>query len=272
MKPAGPKPPVTRLVTAVLLILTGVLAIVGSFLTLDTITSSGNTVDSSNTGWNFTFLTGTNSTASVIQWLGVSLAIGGALAIVAGTMMLVGGNRPLPLAQPLAIAGAGLTFGGTLSALSTVLTDINITGKQDTGSGTVADHPGIATYLLIASALGAVVVLVMLVRPATRGNTTQFGSAPTGYAPPVTFGGYGTVPGHNVAPPPGYGQQPMPQQHLYQQPMAQQPPTPPTGYGQPPTYGPVYQQPSDAYPQQPSGEQPTPAEGQTTHLQPPGQQ
>ncbi|HEY0808361.1 MAG TPA: hypothetical protein VGD84_25055, partial [Pseudonocardiaceae bacterium] len=134
----------TQLVTGGLLALTGVLAIVSSFLTLDSITTSGSRVDSSNTGWTFTFLTGLNSTSSATQWLGLSLVIGGALAIVAGAMLFLGGSRPLPLAQPLAIAGAGLAFGATLTALSTVLTDISLTSKQNSGSGSVADHPGIA--------------------------------------------------------------------------------------------------------------------------------
>ncbi len=276
-KPAGAGAPVAQLVTGGLLALSGVLAIVGSFLTLDTIATSRNTVASSNTGWTFTFLTSSNSTGSATQWLGLSLVIGGALAIVAGAMLLLGGNRPLPLARPLAIAGAGLAFGATLTALSTVLTDISITSKQDSGSGTVADHPGIAFYLLIVSMLCAVAVLVVLVRAATRANTPAgFGGASSGYAPQVTPLGYGTSTGYNVAPPPGFGQQPVPQQHLSQQPVAQQPFAPPTSHGQPPTYGPAHQQPPGAYPQQPpaqpSGEQPASSEGQTTHIQPPGQQ
>lgn len=256
--PSGPKPPVTRLVTGGLLALTGALAIVGSFLTLDTITTSSTTVASSNTGWTFTFLTGANSTDSVTQWLGLSLAIGGALAIVAGVMLFLGGDRPLPLAAPLSIAGAGLTFGATLTALSTVLTDIGLTSKQNSaGGGRVADHPGIAFYLLIVSALGAVIVLVMAVRAATRtsapaGASAPFGGPSTGYAPQVPPVGYGTSPGYNV-------------------------PTPPSGYPQqqpPPTaYGPVYQQPPGAYPppaQQPSDD--ASSWGQTQHIQPPGQQ
>jgi hypothetical protein len=259
----GPKPPVTQLVTAGLLALSGVLAIVGSFLTLDTIVTSGSTAASSNTGWTFTFLTGTNSTGSATQWLGLSLVIGGALAIVAAVMLSLGGNRPLPLAQPLAIAGAGLAFGATLTVLSTVLTDISITSKQGSGTDTVTDHPGIAFSLLIVSALCAVAVLVVMVRAATRANTPAGTSAPvagppTGYAPQVPSYGYGTPPAYNAAPPPGYGQQPM---------------TPPTGYGQPSSYGPTYQQPQGAYPQQqPLDEQPPSPDGQTTHIQPPGQQ
>jgi hypothetical protein len=276
---AGPEPSVTRLVTAGLLALTGVLAIVGSFLTLDTIITTGRgTVDSSNTGWTFTFLTGPTSTGSALQWLGLSLVIGGALAIVAGAMLFLGGNRPLPVAQPLAIAAAGLAFGATLTSMSTVLTDISLTSKQN---GTVVDHPGIAFYLLIVGALCAVAVLVMLVRAAvTRANivagtSAPLGGASTGYAPQVASFGYGNSPGYNVTPP-GYGQPPMTQQHLPQQPVAQLPSAPP--YGQPPTYGQVYQQPPGAYPQQqplaqqPSGEQPAFPEGQTTHIQPPGQQ
>jgi hypothetical protein len=280
---AGPKPPVTQFVTAGLLALTGVLAIVGSFLTLDTIVTSDSTVASSNTGWTFTFLTSSNSTGSATQWLGLSLVIGGALAIVAGAMLFLDGNRPLPLAQPLAIAGAGLAFGATLTAFSTVLTDISITSKQDSRSGTVADHPGIAFYLLIVSALCAVAVLVVTVRAATRAKTpastsTPFGDASTGYAPQVSSFGYGTSPGYNVAPPSGFGQQSVTQQHPSQQPVTQQPSAPPTSYGQPPTYGPIYQQPQGTYPQQqplaqqPSGEQPASPGGQTTHIPPPGQQ
>jgi len=258
---------VTRLVSAGLLVLTGVLAIVGSFLTLDTIATSGSTVASSNTGWSFTFLTGSNSTASVLQWLGVPLAIGGALAIVAGVMLLVGGGRPLPLAGPLGIAGAGLTVGATLAALSTVLTDIGITDKQNSINGTVNDRPGIAFYLLIGSAVCALVVLVMMVSAATRatilaGTTAPLGGPATGYAPPVSPMGYGNPPGYPVAPPPGYGQQ--------------QQPAPPVGYGQPQTYGPVYQQQSGAYPQQqPPVQQPSdepPSSGQTTPIRPPDQQ
>lgn len=262
-----------QLVAGALLVLAGVLAIVGSFLTLDTITTSGSTVDSSNTGWSFTFLTGANSTSSVTQWLGLSLAIGGALAIVGGGLLLLGGNRPL--ARPLAIAGAGLAFGATLTSLSTVLTDISLTSKQAGGSGNVADHPGIAFYLLIASALGAVIVLVMLVRAATvaavtTGTSPLFAAPSTAYASQVSPMGYGTSSGYQVAPPSGFAQQPMPQQ---------QPPTPPTGYGQPPTYGQVYPQQPAAYPQQqpppvqqPWDEQPGSSAGQTTHIQPPGQQ
>jgi hypothetical protein len=198
-------------------------------------------------------------------------------------MLFLGGNRPRPLAAPLSIAGAGLAFGAALTALSTVLTDISITSKQDSGSGAVADHPGIAFYLLIVSALCAVAVLVVTVRAATRAKTpastsTPFGDASTGYPPQAPSFGYGTPPGYNVAPPSGFGQQSMTQQHPFQQPMAQQPSAPPTSYGQPPTYGPFYQQPQGTYPQQqppaqqPSGEQPASPEGQTTHIQPPGQQ
>lgn len=250
--PAGPKPPVTRSVSAGLLVLTGVSAIVGSFLTLDTIATSGSTVASSNTGWTFTFLTGSNSTESVVQWLGVPLVIGGGVAIVAGVMLLLGGSRPLPLAGPMGIAGAGLTVGATLAALSTVLTDIGITNKQNTGTDRVSDHPGIAFYLLIVSAVCAVVVLVMMVRAVTRGATpagtsTPFRGPAAGYPPP----GYGIPPGYTVAPPPGFGHQSVPRQQ-------------PISYGQPPTYGPVYRQPSDE--QQPS------SEGRTTPIPPPSQQ
>jgi hypothetical protein len=168
-----------------MLLIGAVLAVAGSFPTLtkavDT-TSGGSAADSFNNidkAWNFSTQS-SDFSQSELQFLGLPLALGAAIAITIGILLLTGfGARRIP-ARALGLAGAGILLGATLTVAMVAVDD----GQFDTSTRHTSFGPGFWLVVLSAvAALGA----------AIPGILARFGAGAAAGASqaPVTAAGYG---------------------------------------------------------------------------------
>ncbi|MGW1667332.1 hypothetical protein [Streptomyces sp. NPDC002324] len=168
--PAPPGTPAgtTARAAGALLILGALLAIGGSFATLDKSLQylgdggKGEPVfESVATAWSYSSSGATDGPTSVTQFSGVPLLLGGLLAITAAVLLLSGRSRSFPLGPALGIAGAVLLFGTSL----TVLTDAVNDTQWDGDGRTTTFGPGfyLLTFALLL-ALGAAVTSVLTLR------------------------------------------------------------------------------------------------------------
>ncbi|WP_086749133.1 hypothetical protein, partial [Streptomyces scabiei] len=207
-----------------LLILGALLAIGGSFATLDKSVQylgdeeKGEPVyENVAKAWSYSSWEVGGETTEVTQFSGVPLLLGGLLAIAAAVLLLTGRSRRLPLGPALGVAGAVLLLGTTL----TVLTDAFNDTQWDGDGRTTTFGPGF--YLLtIASllALGATVTTVLVGRrpagafPAPSGF--QAAQPPQVPQPPQPAQPWPAAPGapaaqpYPSAPPPAPHQPPQP--------------------------------------------------------------
>ncbi|MDX3522619.1 hypothetical protein [Streptomyces scabiei] len=168
--PAPPGSPAgtTDRTAGALLILGALLAIGGSFATLDTSVQylgdekEGRPVyESVAKAWSYSTSGVTDAPTSVTQLSGVPLLLGGLLAVAAAVLLLSGRGRRFPPAPALGIAGGALLFGTTL----TVLTDAFNDTQWDEDGRTTTFGPGF--YLLTVAlllALGGAVASVLALR------------------------------------------------------------------------------------------------------------
>jgi hypothetical protein len=202
--PAPPGDPATvaARVAGALLIPGALLAIGGSFATLDKSVQylgdgkEGEPVyESVAKAWSYSSSGATEGATSITQFSGVPLLLGGLLAIAAAVLLLAGRSRRFPLGPALGIVSAALLLGTTL----TVLTDA-VNDTQWDGDGRTTTF-GAGFYLLAVSlllALGATVTSVL----ALRGPAGTFpGSAPPAFQVPQPPQPWQVAPGAPVAQP-----------------------------------------------------------------------
>jgi hypothetical protein len=170
--PAHPPadPAVLERLSGAVLILGALLAIGGSFATLD---KSVEAIPGSKSGvvyttvakaWSYTSTNVGQPSHTVTQLYGIPLLIGGLLAIATAVLLLAGVSRRLPPTRILGVAGAVLLFGTTLTVATTALNDT----QWDTDSRSTTLGPGF--YLITLAcllALGATALtLLSTQRPA----------------------------------------------------------------------------------------------------------
>jgi len=170
--------------TGVMLLIGAVLAVAGSFPTLtkavDTTSggSASDTFDNIDKAWTFSTQS-PDFNQSELQFLGLPLALGAAIAITIGILLLAGfGARRVP-ARALGLAGAGILFGATLTVAMVAVDD----GQFDTSTRHTSFGPGFWLVVLSAvAALGA----------AIPGILARFGAGATTSASqgPATAGAY----------------------------------------------------------------------------------
>ncbi|MFE7766109.1 hypothetical protein [Streptomyces sp. NPDC057438] len=151
-----------------LLILGALLAVGGSFATLDKSVQylgdekKGQPVyESVAKAWSYSNSGVTDAPASVTQFSGVPLLLGGLLAVVAGVLLLTGRGRRFPPAPALGIAGGVLLFGTTLTVLTDAFNDTQWDGDGRTTTFGAGFHLLTVALLL---ALGATVTSVLALR------------------------------------------------------------------------------------------------------------
>ncbi|WP_319054737.1 hypothetical protein [Streptomyces europaeiscabiei] len=194
--PAPPEDPAAASdrASGALLILGALLAIGGSFATLDKSVQylgegeKGEPVyENVAKAWSYSSWEVGGKATEVTQFSGVPLLLGGLLAVVAAVLLLTGRSRRLALGPALGVAGAVLLLGTTL----TVLTDAFNDTQWDEGGRTTTFGPGF--YLLtVASllALGATVTTVLAGRrpagafPAPAPSGFQTAQPPQAPQPP----------------------------------------------------------------------------------------
>lgn len=234
--PAPPGSPAgtTDRAAGALLILGALLAVGGSFATLDkTVQYLGDGTEgrplyeSVATAWSHSSTGSTDGPTSVTLFSGVPLLLGGLLAVAAAVLLLTGRSSRFPLGPVLGIVSAVLLLGTTL----TVLTDaVNDTQWDEDGRTTTF---GAGFYLLTVAmllALGATVTSVLALRGpagALPGHAPRPFAAPQATAAPQHWQALPAAPGapagmpYPAAPPaapPSY-----PQSH----PQPDRPPSPP---------------------------------------------
>jgi len=140
--------------TGVMLLIGAVLAVAGSFPTLtkavDT-TSGGSAADTfSNIDKAWTFSTQSSDfNQSELQFLGLPLTLGAAIALAIGILLLTGfGARRVP-ARALGLTGAGFLFGATLTVAMVAADD----GQFDTSTRHTSF--GVGFWLVVLSAVAA---------------------------------------------------------------------------------------------------------------------
>ncbi|MDX3053372.1 hypothetical protein PV378_44000, partial [Streptomyces scabiei] len=185
--PAPPGSPAgtTHRAAGALLILGALLAIGGSFATLDkSVQYLGDgkkaqpAYESVAKAWSYSNWGVTEAPTSVTQFSGVPLLLGGLLALAAAVLLLSGRGRRSPSAPALGIAGGVLLFGTTL----TVLTDAFNDTQWDGDGRTTTFGPGfyLLTVALLLALGGAVTSLLAL-----RGHAGALpGPAPHPFAAP----------------------------------------------------------------------------------------
>ncbi|MDX3566944.1 hypothetical protein PV736_39310, partial [Streptomyces scabiei] len=193
--PAPPGSPAgtTHRAAGALLILGALLAIGGSFATLDkSVQYLGDgkkaqpAYESVAKAWSYSNWGVTEAPTSVTQFSGVPLLLGGLLALAAAVLLLSGRGRRSPSAPALGIAGGVLLFGTTL----TVLTDAFNDTQWDGDGRTTTFGPGF--YLLT-------VALLLALGGAAQGEEAGHGTTaaqPYPSAPPPA------PPSHPQQPPP----------------------------------------------------------------------
>jgi hypothetical protein len=237
--------------TAILLLVGAVLAVAGSFPSLTkavdtTAGSAENTITYYDKPWSLSSQ-GTSFNNSALQFLGLPLALGAAMAIVIAILLLVGfGARRGPV-RALGLAGSGILFGAALMVMMVAVDD----GQFDNSTHHTSFEIGFWLIVLCAVAsLGA----------AVPGIAARFGSptdAEQSAAPPLApASAYGMQPPVGLQPPTAQYMQQPPQAY------AQQPPQAQPQQQQPPQFDPGarWEQPgqpsapaSPEDPQQPTG-------------------
>ncbi|WP_371578615.1 hypothetical protein [Streptomyces sp. NBC_01314] len=167
--PPGDPAAASDRVSGTLLLLGALLAVGGSFTTLDKSVQYLSEGDKKQSvyenvakAWSYSSWEVGGKATEVTQFSGVPLLLGGLLAVVAAVLLLTG--RRLPLGPALGVASAVLLLGTTL----TVLTDAVNDTQWDGDGRTTTFGPGF--YLLtVASllALGATVTTVLATRRPT---------------------------------------------------------------------------------------------------------
>ena len=237
--------------TAVMLLIGAVLAVAGSFPTLtksvdSTTGSAADTFTNIDKAWAFTGQSA-DFNQSNLQFLGLPLALGAAVAITVGILLLTGfGARRVP-ARALGLAAAGFLFGGTLMVTMVAVDD----GQFDTATRHTSFGAGF--WLVVLSALAALGAAIpgILARFGTQAaaSTSQGTATTAGYpaqAQPAQYQG-AQYPGAQYQ-----------GQYQYAQQGYLAPPTAPTAYAaQPAPPQPQQAQPQQAQPQQ---TQPQPAQ------------
>lgn len=165
--PPGDPAAVLDRVSGSLLVLGALLAIGGSFATLDTsvqyLSEDRDEPIYHNVAkaWSYSSWATGEETTTVTQFSGIPLLIGGLLAVAAAVLLLTGRSRRLPLGPALAVGSAVLLLGTTL----VVVTDAFNDTQWDTGDRTTTYGAGF--YLLTVAclpALGATVTTVLATR------------------------------------------------------------------------------------------------------------
>jgi hypothetical protein len=162
-----------------MLLIGAVLAVAGSFPTLtksvDATSGSSATDTFSNTdkAWTYT-VQSSGFNQSELQFLGLPLALGAAIAITIGILLLAGfGARRVP-ARALGLAGAGALFGTTLTVAMVAVDD----GQFDTSTRHTSFGPGFWLVVLSAvAALGAAIPGILARFGAEATATTSQGTA-----------------------------------------------------------------------------------------------
>ncbi|MFF5358218.1 hypothetical protein ACFY4I_02260 [Streptomyces scabiei] len=233
--PAPPGSPAgtTDRAAGALLMLGALLAIGGSFATLDKSVQylgdekKGEPVyESVAKAWSYSNSGMTDAPTSVTQFSGVPLLLGGLLAVAAAVLLLSGRGRRFPPAPALGIAGGVLLFGTTL----TVLTDAFNDTQWDGDGRTTTFGPGfyLLTVALLLALGGAVTSLLALRGPAgalPRPAPHPFAvpqATPPAQAPPAPQH-WQALPAAPAAQPYPSAPPPAPPSH------PQQPPPPPVG-------------------------------------------
>jgi hypothetical protein len=133
------------------------------------------------------------------QFFGVALAVGGALAILAGVLLLLGkGGRPAP-ARPLGAAAAALLFGAVLTTEMSVVNDLQFDTAVPGGVHSTSFGP--AFWLQLAAgvaALTAASLLLFATRLPARREPPDPPTPPYGLPMP-----YGMPPQYGAPPPYG---------------------------------------------------------------------
>lgn len=222
--------------TAVMLLIGAVLAVAGSFPTLtksvDSTTGSADTFTNIDKAWTFTGQSA-DFNQSNLQFLGLPLALGAAVAITVGILLLTGfGARRVP-ARALGLAAAGFLFGGTLMVTMVAVDD----GQFDTATRHTSF--GVGFWLVVLSALAALGAAIpgILARFGTEAaaSTSQGTATTAGYPaqyqgaqyPGAQYQGqYQYAPQGYLAPPAApnaYAAQPAPPQPQQAPPQQAQP-------------------------------------------------
>ena len=159
--PARPAVPVLTLVALATLLLSGVLAVVGSFFTLDTFSThstnagAGDISTSTNTAWS---VQNSGDPTTQAQWLGIPLVVGGALVLVAAVLLIMALSKPLAWARPVAAAAGALLFGAALTVVMSVLGDLGFGSSTPDSVTTVS--PGLGFWLVLGGGVLAIAATV----------------------------------------------------------------------------------------------------------------
>jgi NADH:ubiquinone oxidoreductase subunit 6 (subunit J) len=186
--PARPSnPALLEQLSGALLILAALLAIGGSFVTLDKSVESvsgdkGGVVYSTVAkAWSYTSTNIGQPSQTVTQLYGIPLLIGSLLAIATAVLLLAGASRRLPLTRTLGVASAVLLFGTTLTVATSAVNDT----QWDTEARSTTLGPGF--YLITLACLltlgATVLTLLGTQRPALPAQPTQPQPWPTAPAP-----------------------------------------------------------------------------------------
>lgn len=206
--PAAPADPaVLDRICGGLLILAAALTVGGSFAVMDRSVDSSGGTDPDNLftsvakAWSYSSGAASSQT-SVTQLFGVPLLIGSVLAVVAAVLLLAGLGRRIALVRVLAVAGAGLLAGTTLTVATSSVNDTQWdSAKRTTTLGAGFWLIGLACLVALAAAALATLTT------RTPATTTP---RPAPAAPPAPWG-------------------PPAPQHHHQPPSAPAGPPPPTG-------------------------------------------
>jgi hypothetical protein len=204
-KPRTGGAPVLPLVGNGLLALAGVLAIVATFLTLETATqdSGGEKLSWVITGWTRT-VTGKGQFLGHIPRYGISVGVAGLLALAVAVLLFLGLAKKLPVLKTAAPVTAALLVGAAWTVWLSISSDVSTSTKTADYTGTVA--VGIGFWLLMVGAVLAVAAGVLALLPAAGAAGGTDTSTPKYGIPAQNPGAQGPQPT------PGYAQQPYGQQ------------------------------------------------------------
>ncbi len=157
-------PPVSPLVTALLLVLAGGLAIGGSFGTLDEEAEQAGaaTITLSYTSWRLA-QGGTYDEPVYFHapHFGIPLLVAGLLVIAGGLLLVTGRGRLAAVARPLALASAGLLVGAVWTVGLVVSADLDAVARGENFELTWSTGSGFWLILAggVAAAAGGLLVL-----------------------------------------------------------------------------------------------------------------
>jgi hypothetical protein len=223
-----PRAPQPQRVAAALLVVSAALAAGGSFGAFFTRRSTyeGKTSTLTVNGWGYSVTPPPQTPpGAATSFPGIPIAVAAAVALVAALVLLLRA-RPADGPRLLAIVGAGLIVGGIAPVIADVAAATVNAGVNSAAGNEQSVAPGLGTWLLTVAALGALVVVALLVVPARspgvplpalpahvplgQGYPPPYPPGPPGrpgqapQAPPHPYGPAPHAPPHWQGPPPGW--------------------------------------------------------------------